>query len=175
VAKQQRDGHSGRLLTTVCNHDGERYTHSMNASFQIVALVVLPLVMTSCSDDRERNIIVDRSPFMAEHFSYEPHAMNRIISSARRFAVNNKMDFLLAQDSLPEGDFNATAAGRDLNLKVMHAGAIDHRTATIFAVAQSAPSKADFKKAREFACAVGGSCPKAAWGKSVSREREATF
>jgi len=68
------------------------------------------------------------------------------------------MDFLLARESLPKGDFNVTAAGRDLNLRVMHVGVIDGSNTTIFGITRGKPTDGDFKEAREFACAVGGLC-----------------
>lgn len=130
----------------------------MSRPFRILGLSLPLLCAAGCADNRERNIIVERGPFMEEHFIYDPRAANRIVSAAQQFAVANKMDFLLARESLPEGDFNATAAGRDLNLKVMHGGAIDRGTVTIFAIARSKPNDSDFKMARKFACAVGGPC-----------------
>lgn len=130
----------------------------MSPPLRIFGISLSLLCASSSSKNSERNIIVDRNPFVEEHFPYGPRAADKIVSAAQGFAVTNKMDFLLARKSLPKGDFNATAAGSDLNLKVMHVGAIDRGTATIFAVARSIPSDSDFKKAREFACAVGGAC-----------------
>jgi hypothetical protein len=130
----------------------------MNPHFRSLCLSFSLLCAVSCSDDTERNIILETDPFVEERFPYTPPAIDGIVSAVQKFALANEMDFLIARESLPKGDFNATAAGRNLNLKVMHSGVIDGRTAVIFAVARSKPSKADYKKAREFACAVGGRC-----------------
>jgi endonuclease/exonuclease/phosphatase family metal-dependent hydrolase len=130
----------------------------MNPSLRILALGVSFLFAASCSDNKERNIIVDRSPFIEMHFAYDARSIDKVVVAAQQFAKSNKMDFLLARKTLPAGDFNATAASSDLNLKVMHSGSIDHGTAVIFAVARNQPSAADLKKAHDFACVVGGPC-----------------
>lgn len=116
------------------------------------------VLINSCSDASERNIITERSPFFQTALPYKQADTERAIDSVRRFAAANGMDFLLAQDSLPPGDFNATAAGRSLNLRAMHVGAISPDVIDIYVVARSAPTAADKIKAREFVCALGGKC-----------------
>lgn len=65
------------------------------------------------------------------------------------------MDFLLARESLPPGDFNVTAASHDLNLKVMHSSAIDRPWhAVIYATARGKPTNADRASLREFVNAI---------------------
>ncbi len=68
------------------------------------------------------------------------------------------MDFLLARQSLAPGDFNATAASHDLNLQVMHIGAIDGQSLIIFATSRKNPSEADVREAQNFACQITASC-----------------
>jgi hypothetical protein len=130
----------------------------MSQPFSIIILSLPLICAASCADNRERNIIVDRGPFVEERFTYDPQDAGKIVSAARQFAVANKMDFLLARESLPEGAFNATAAGHDLNLRVMHVEPLDRGVVTIFAIVRDKPNKSDFQIARKFACAVGGRC-----------------
>lgn len=130
----------------------------MSRLYCVIALGILLLCAASCSNGSERNIIVNRSPFVEEHFPYDPNAIDRIVSATRRFAEANKMDFLIARETLPLGDFNAHAAARNLNLQVIHTGSIDKESVVIFAVARGKPTAADFKTVREFACAVGSLC-----------------
>jgi hypothetical protein len=115
-------------------------------------------LVNSCSDTSERNVITERSPFFHTAIPYNRADTERAISTVRRFAAANGMDFLLAQDSLPPGDFNATAAGRNLNLTAMHTEAISSDMIDVFVTARSAPTAADEAKARGFVCALRREC-----------------
>src|SRR4051812_26518866 len=100
---------------------------SANNSFRIRmwAGLAVAILAVSCSEDSERNIILDTAPFFQQDIRYEPGGDGRIIASVRRFAGTNQMDFLLARDSLPPGEFNVTAASHELNLEVIHTSPID--------------------------------------------------
>ena len=115
------------------------------------------LLLGSC-DHSERNVILERSPFFEDSMQYSPAETERVISAARQFADTNGMDFLLSRDAPDPGDYNATAAGRDLNLKVIHTHAIRPNTTEIWVYAPSEPTVADQKSARAFACVVKGRC-----------------
>jgi hypothetical protein len=118
----------------------------------------LALPAVSCSDQTERNVITERPPFYQTTIPYKQRETDRIIASVQRYAETNDMDFLLARNSLPEGDYNATVAGRDLNFNVMHTQSISPETSDIYAISRAAPSEADQKKARQFYCVVAGKC-----------------
>ena len=130
----------------------------MKTAVYTPALCVAALCLAACSDERERNIIVDRAPFFAKSFAYDPTKIDVIVFSARKYATDHKMDFLLARQSPAPGDFNATAASHDLNLKVMHSGAIDGQSLIIFAISRKKPSEADVREAQNFACQITASC-----------------
>ena len=115
-------------------------------------------VLGSCSDQTERNVITGRPPFFHATLPYSRIETARVISNVRHFANANGMDFLLAQRSLEEGDFNASADGRDLNLSVMHIAAVGPGTVDVFATARSTPTEADKAKVRQFVCVVQRDC-----------------
>jgi len=117
------------------------------------------LALTACSDRSERNVILERPPFIEDVMPYSPAETERVISTVRRFAKVKGMDFLLARESLPSGDYNATAAGRDLNFTVIHTSAISPKTAEIWVYSRSNPREADQTTARAFVCAVKNLCP----------------
>lgn len=131
----------------------------MKAAIRILWLGVALLCVPSCSDPKERNVIIGGTIFLTKHFAYEAQDADKIILAAQRFATRSDMDFLLARRSLHPGDFNATAASSDLNLKVMHSEAIDGPgIATISAIARKRSSASDARMARQFACFVGALC-----------------
>jgi len=53
----------------------------MSTRLRILVVSLALLCTESCSDRRERNIIVDRAPFIEEHFTYDPGATDRIVIS----------------------------------------------------------------------------------------------
>jgi hypothetical protein len=114
------------------------------------------LCLLSCSDASERNIITGKPPFFHASIPYRQAETVRVIASVHRFASANGMDFLLARDTLPAGDYNAHAAGYGLNLQAIHTQGVSPATTDIYAVSRLAPSEADKKKVREFVCSVGG-------------------
>jgi hypothetical protein len=115
------------------------------------------LLLGSC-DRAERNVVVRRSPFFEDTMPYSQAETERVIATVHRFAQANGMDFLLSRDGPDPGDYNATAAGRDLNLKVIHTRMVSAGTTEISAYAPSEPTEADQKEARTFACVVKGRC-----------------
>lgn len=127
-----------------------------NLSSAAVAAAVL--LLGSCSNTNERNIITGQPPFFHGTVTYDQTNTARVISAVRRFADANGMDFALSKDEPDTGDYNAHAAGRDLNLKVVHVGAIAPATTDIYAISRSAPTEADKAMVREFVCVVGGKC-----------------
>lgn len=108
-------------------------------------------------DDRERKVILERSPFFQETIPYDPKDTVRVISVVRRFADVNGMDFLIGGFT-PDGDFNVTAAGHDMNFKAIHSSVIEPNTTTVWVYAMAQPSGPQQDRARAFACLVKGSC-----------------
>ena len=88
---------------------------------------------------------------------YNPAETDRVISAVRRFAAENRMDFL-SGGADGEGGYNVTAAGREMNFNVIHTAAIEPSKTTISVYALSAPDKSQQQRARQFACAVKGDC-----------------
>jgi hypothetical protein len=121
-------------------------------------VVLAAILFTSCSDNNERNIILETSPFYSRTAPLDPRNTENIITVVRQVAKAHGMDFLLARESLPAGDFNVTAARPELNLNVMHSGTFDHGTMVISAISRGRPTNTDMKVAREFDCAVSGKC-----------------
>jgi hypothetical protein len=121
----------------------------------MLCVIALTMLAASCSDDAERNIILDTSSFYQQDIRYDSGGDERIIDAVHHFADANGMDFLLARKSLPPGDFNVTAASHDLNLKVMHSSPIDRPWhAVIYATSRGKPTNVDQTRLREFVNAI---------------------
>jgi hypothetical protein len=128
-------------------------------SIQAATIASVAMLLVACRpSDAERNVILGTSPFFTASTPYREADTERVISSVRTFAAANGMEFLLAQESLERGDFNAHANTRNLNLQVLHVKAISPETIEISAIARSKPTAADQAKAREFVCTVTKSC-----------------
>jgi hypothetical protein len=125
---------------------------------RVAGICSLLLLLGSCSDESERNIITERSPFFQAAMPYNAADTERIVASVRRFADANGMDFLVSRDGPDPGDYNVTAASRELNLQVMHVRAISPTTTDVHAYMRTTASDADKVKVRQFVCVVKGEC-----------------
>ena len=121
-----------------------------------VASIAAATMLSGCND-AERNVILERSPFFEGTMPYKAGETTRIASAVRRFANQNGMDFRQGGDD-GEGGYNLTAAGREINFKVIHTTAIEPSKITISVYALSSPNAAQQQRAREFACVVTGKC-----------------
>jgi hypothetical protein len=118
--------------------------------------IAATLLLLACSNDSEKNVIVGTSPFYRQSIRYDPQATERLISATHRFADANGMDFLIARDSLPPGDFNVHAVNQGLNLQIIHTASFDRSTTDIVAVSREKPTEADRAKVHAFVSFVQG-------------------
>jgi hypothetical protein len=81
-----------------------------------------------------------------------------MISAVRRFATDNGLDFLQAGPYPEDGSFNVTAAGPDMNFKVIYSPPIDHDQVNVLVYAASGPTPLQRDRAKSFACAVTPGC-----------------
>jgi hypothetical protein len=111
--------------------------------------IVLAGVTLSSCDVSERNVITDTAPFFQTEVPINGARTDVVIQAVQAFSVQHHMDFLLAQDSLPPGDFNASANGASLNLRAMHSAPLD-KGVDISAVARGYPTAADQALIQQF-------------------------
>jgi hypothetical protein len=121
------------------------------------ACIAATLLLVSC-DQSERNVILEKSPFFQQTIPYKADDTERVISAVRAFATANGIDFLISRDGPEAGDYNVTAAGNDLNFKVIHVRAISASTSDIMVYARAKPTGKDREKAEAFVCVVKDNC-----------------
>jgi hypothetical protein len=127
-----------------------RIKSAIGAGFLIFAV-------SSCGDS-ERNVILRTDPFYNRHVTMFSEAdTGRVLDEVRQFADEKGMDFLISRDGPDRGDFNAIAAGRDINLQVMHikvaGGGLD-----VLGYVHGKPTDKDRRLANEFFCRVTRDC-----------------
>ena len=120
-------------------------------------LLVLCVSSASCGDS-ERNVILRTEPFYNRHVAEFSEAnSDRVINEVRAFAQERGMDFLHSRDGPDPGDFNAIAAGQEINLQVMHikfaGGGLD-----VLAYVRGMPTQRDRELADKFYCRVANDC-----------------
>jgi hypothetical protein len=124
----------------------------------IILSLAIAATGVSCSDS-ERNVILRTEPFYKRHVSdFSEADSGRVVNEVRAFAHEREMDFLMSQDGPDPGDFNAMAAGQDINFQVMHikvvGGGLD-----VLAYVRGKPTRRDRQLADEFYCRVTRGCP----------------
>lgn len=83
------------------------------------------VVPTIGCDNAERYVITDTAPFFQSEIELDKTQVNAVVSAVQSFSQRHQMDFLLAQKSLGPGEFNASANGPLLNIRVMHTEIFD--------------------------------------------------
>jgi hypothetical protein len=119
--------------------------------------VLVALGLSGCGDS-ERNVILDTSPFYVQRLpAFSESDSDRVIQEVKNYAREKRMDFLLSRDGPDVGDFNATAAARDINLKALHVKATGGGL-ELLAYARQTPTAENRKQVREFVCRVAKDC-----------------
>lgn len=120
----------------------------------VVSLITL-FGLTGCDlggHDPERYVLTgnDANLFFQRQLTVDPSKADEIIATVRAFSRRHGMDFLLARESLPPGDFNVSANGPALNIKAMHTAAVGDTRVQIFAIVPKAPTEKDKALVAEF-------------------------
>jgi hypothetical protein len=115
-----------------------------------IAVLLLSVLLGSCSDDTERNLITDRAPFYQTKVEFDQARMNAVIQTVRSFSEEHHTDFLLAHETLGPGEFNASSVGYSLNLSAMHIEPFDKDVVSISAIARAAPTPQQKTLVNEF-------------------------
>lgn len=115
-----------------------------------MAALLLSASLACCSDDTERNVIIDRDPFYQTEVEFDPTRMNAVIQTVRSFSEEHRMDFLLAHETIGPDEFNASANGYSLNLHAMHVQPFDKGVVSILATARAAPTREQKALTSEF-------------------------
>lgn len=115
-----------------------------------IAVLLLSVLLGSCSGDTERNVITDQAPFYQTKVEFDPARMNAVIQTVRSFSEEHHTDFLLADKTLGPGEFHASSVGYSLNLSAMHIEPFDKGVVSISAIARAAPTPQQKALANEF-------------------------
>jgi hypothetical protein len=105
-------------------------------------------ILATCDSD-ERYAIVGRAPFFHAEVPFEESRDNAVISEVRQYALEHRMDFLLARSFGP-GQFNTPAEGPTLNLCAMHVLPLEKGVVAVMAYSTESPAPQDKALTREF-------------------------
>ena len=111
--------------------------------------------------DAERYVIVGNDTYFVfnKELAIDPRRDDELIATVRAFSTENGMDFLLARESLANGDFNVSANGPLLNFHAMHIGIFDENV-VVTVVSRFKPTDEDRRLAAEFVCRLEENCLK---------------
>ena len=114
----------------------------------------------SNDNDPERYVLTGNSNvlFFEKELAIDPSRADEIVALTRAFASENDMDFLLARESLPPGDFNTSANSPTLNIKAMHTGAVGHSGVQVFAIVPKKPTPRDMELVNDYVCRLEKNC-----------------
>lgn len=130
----------------------------------LITMTVLAVtILSACGKsghDPERYVLTgnDTNLFYKKELAIDPRRTDEIIATTRAFAKEHNMDFLLARESLPAGDFNTSVNGPTLNIKAMHTAAVDDKGVQVFAIVPKQPSARDEALVAEFVCRLEKNC-----------------
>jgi hypothetical protein len=118
--------------------------------------------------DPERYVLTgnDKNVFFQRQLAVDPKNADEIIATVRAFSREHELDFLLARESLPPGDFNVSVNGPSLNIAAMHTAAIGDTGVQVFAIVPKMPTAKDKELVADFVARVerlkgcGDSCNK---------------
>lgn len=121
----------------------------------VATSVMILSIVSGCEQgnhDPERYVLTgsDKNLFFHRQIATDPGKVNEIAGAVRSFARKHGMDFLMAKDSLPQGDFNISANGPSLNIKAIYNAAIGDAGVQIFAIVPKAPTARDKALVTEF-------------------------
>lgn len=125
----------------------------------MVTSVMVLSILSGCNPgnhDPERYVLTgsDKNVFFHEKLAVNPTKVDAIADAVKSFSWKHSMDFLMAKESLPPGDFNISANGPTLNIKAMHSAAIGDIGVEIFAIVPKGPTAADRALVKEFVVAI---------------------
>ena len=125
----------------------------------IIAVISLAVFVSSCNSsdhNPERYVLTGNHNnlfFQKEiHVNYKD--ANLIIAAVIKFSRDHNMDFLLAQESLPAGDFNTSVNGPMLNIKAMHTAAVGDTGVQVFAIVPNTPTARDRALVADFVAKI---------------------
>jgi hypothetical protein len=123
----------------------------------ILSAVLLAILnsLSGCNQgdrDPERYVLTgnDNNLFFQKQLVIDPKDADVIIAIVQAFSREHGMDFLLARESLPPGDFNVSANGPTLNIKAIHSAAIGDEGVQVFAIVPKTPTTNDRALVAEF-------------------------
>lgn len=126
---------------------------SLKGAMAVWLMVLLGLSgCNSSGHDPERYVLTgnDKNLFFQRQLTVSPRNTEKIIAAVKAFSRQHGMDFLLARESLPAGDFNVSANGPTLNIKAMHTSAVGDTGVQVFAIAPKTPTTGDRALVAEF-------------------------
>jgi len=120
-------------------------------------------ILSACSKpdhDPERYVLTgnDTNLFYKKELAIDPQGSDEIIATTRAFAKEHNMDFLVARESLPTGDFSTSANGPTLNIAAMHTAAVGDKGVQVFAIVPKQPTARDKALVTEFVCRLEKNC-----------------
>mgnify|MGYP000187921458 CR=1 FL=1 len=123
----------------------------------MVAIAISFMILSGLSgcdvggNDPERYVLTgnDKNLFFQQQIVIDPRKVDEIGSVVNFFSRRHGMDFLSARSSLPPGDFNFSANGPTLNIKVMHNASMRDNGVQIFAIVPKEPTVKDKGMVRE--------------------------
>jgi hypothetical protein len=110
--------------------------------------IALAALLSACGQDGhdpERYVLTgnDHNLFFQTQLATDPKKSGEVIAEVKQFARQHGMDVLVAQKTLPPGDFNVSANAPKINLRAMHSSAVGDRGVQVFAIVPGEPTQTD--------------------------------